>query len=101
MNYKIIYYALSQIRKLSTSVHLNSQKNHYNSLGLGRTATQADIKAAYYKLSKVYHPDKNQGHTMDLREQHSQKFRDITEAYEVLGNVRTRKLYDKGISIFI
>lgn len=97
----VYYYILPQIRKLSTSIHFNSQKNHYNSLGLTKTATQADIKNAYYKLSKVYHPDKNQGHTLDLREQHSQKFRDITEAYEVLGNVRTRKLYDKGISIFI
>ncbi|CAG9820564.1 unnamed protein product [Phaedon cochleariae] len=40
----------------------------------------------------VYHPDKNQGDEVS-----AEKFRDITEAYEVLGNVKTRKLYDKGL----
>jgi DnaJ family protein C protein 30 len=39
-----------------------------------------------------FHPDKNKG-----SEEAAQKFRDITEAYEVLGNLRLRKLYDKGI----
>ncbi|ENN71469.1 hypothetical protein YQE_11886, partial [Dendroctonus ponderosae] len=70
--------------------------NHYESLGLGKTATQADVKSAYYELSKIYHPDRNQGTTADQRDNHSQKFRDITEAYEVLGNVKTRRMYDKG-----
>ncbi|PSN44396.1 hypothetical protein C0J52_05741 [Blattella germanica] len=67
-------------------------KNHYDSLGLTPHATQADIKSAYYKLSMQYHPDKNKG-----SEQAAQIFRDITEAYEVLGNLKLRKLYDKGI----
>lgn len=65
-------------------------KDHYSSLGISPKSTQADIKAAYYKLSMVYHPDKS-----DTAE-HSKKFRAITEAYEVLGNVKTRKLYDRG-----
>lgn len=69
-------------------------KSHYDVLGLTPKATQAEIKTAYYKLSKVYHPDKNQG-SSDA----ATKFRDITSAYEILGNVRTRKLYDKGNSV--
>lgn len=87
---------MSQIRNFSTTNASRARKNHYNSLGLTRSATQADVKGAYYELSKVYHPDRNQGETMKQREAHSQKFRDITEAYEILGNVKTRRMYDKG-----
>jgi DnaJ-class molecular chaperone len=42
----------------------------------------------------VYHPDKNKD-----SEEAAQKFRDITEAYEVLGNVNSRKLYDRGNNV--
>lgn len=82
-------------RKISTCLVNLAKRNHYNSLGITPKATQADIKSAYYELSKVYHPDRNQG-----SEENLQKFRDVTEAYEVLGNVRTRKLYDRGKIIF-
>lgn len=67
-------------------------KSHYDALGLTPRATQADIKSAYYKLSMEFHPDKNKG-----SEVAAQKFRDITTAYEVLGNLRLKKLYDKGM----
>lgn len=63
----------------------------YETLGISSASTQADIKTAYYKLSKTYHPDKNKG-----SEDAAQKFRDITAAYEILGNYRLRRLYDKG-----
>jgi DnaJ homolog subfamily C member 30 len=52
---------------------------------------KGDIKSAYYKLSKICHPD----HNKDAEA--ADRFREITEAYEVLGNFRLRKLYDKGI----
>ncbi|KRT83509.1 Chaperone [Oryctes borbonicus] len=71
-----------------------SAKSHYDVLGITPKATHAEIKSAYYNLSKVYHPDKNQGST-----DAATKFRDITAAYEVLGNVRTRRLYDKGVFV--
>lgn len=77
-------------RVISTSNQ--SLINYYDSLGITRNATQTDIKSAYYKLSMVYHPDKNEG-----CERSAKKFRDITAAYEVLGNFRLRRLYDKGI----
>lgn len=70
-----------------------SLKNHYDTLGISRTASQADIKSAYYKLSMTYHPDKNKG-----SDSAAQKFREIAAAYEVLGNQRLRSLYDKGRS---
>ena len=66
-------------------------KNYYLILGVLPNATQADIKSAYYKLSKIYHPDKNQGSKFA-----AEKFQLITAAYEVLGNHDNRRRYDKG-----
>lgn len=71
-------------------------KDHYTALGVAKSATQQDIKSAYYRLSKIYHPDKNKG-----CEKSAELFRIATEAYEVLGNYRTRRLYDKGTSLLI
>ncbi|XP_060533918.1 dnaJ homolog subfamily C member 30, mitochondrial-like [Cylas formicarius] len=97
MSIKKAVSATNQIRKLHTSRSLTSSKNpknHYDSLGITQKATQGDVKSAYYNLSKVYHPDKSKGN-----QEHLQKFRDISEAYEVLGNVKTRKMYDKGFYV--
>nr|CAH7769605.1 unnamed protein product [Callosobruchus chinensis] len=87
--FKYIKLFLGQIRLMSKSA---KSKNHYDSLGITNGSTQGEIKSAYYKLSMVYHPDKNPNDAAS-----SEKFRDITAAYEVLGNIKTRKLYDKGL----
>lgn len=65
----------------------------YARLGLTADVSQDDIKKAYYKLSLEHHPDKNQGCIVS-----SEKFRSITEAYEILGNVTSRAQYDRGNS---
>lgn len=77
-------------RAISTTSMLLA--DYYATLGVTPNSTQADIKAAYYKLSMIYHPDKNVDNDDAVK-----KFRAITEAYEVLGNFRLRKLYDKGV----
>lgn len=80
-------------RHLSLSaVRWAAKKNLYAVLGLTPKATQSDIKKAYYKLSMQHHPDKNKGSSDAV-----QKFREITEAYEVLGSYKTRKRYDQGM----
>lgn len=79
------------VRTFSRTRQLAKSKNFYEDLEIPRTATQSDIKSAYYELSMAYHPDKNKS------EQAKIKFRLISEAYEVLGNVRTRRMYDKGL----
>lgn len=76
---------------LSTSAILWEGGTYYDALGISRASTQNEIKAAYYKLSMLYHPDKNDG-----SESAAKKFRQITQAYEVLSNYKLRKLYDKG-----
>lgn len=68
-------------------------KSHYEALNIPKTATHKEIKDAYYRLSMIYHPDKNKG-----SEEAAEIFRDITSAYEVLGNVRQKKIYDSGVS---
>jgi DnaJ family protein C protein 30 len=73
----------------TTSLFLSSKKTHYETLGLTSTASHAEIKSAYYKLSMQHHPDKTVGG--------EEKFKDISTAYEVLGNPRLRRLYDRGI----
>lgn len=83
-------------KKLFNGINVNTiiciaYKSHYEVLKIPKTATHKEIKDAYYRLSMIYHPDKNKG-----CEESSNNFRDITSAYEVLGNVRQRKLYDSG-----
>lgn len=73
-------------------VNYSKLDNLYTRLGLTASATQDEIKKAYYELSKKHHPDRNDGST--------NKFRSITEAYEILGNVSTRKDYDKRVYHF-
>ncbi|KAM8704574.1 hypothetical protein ACLKA7_009085 [Drosophila subpalustris] len=79
------------VRSLFTT-HTHWQLNYYDDLGISKRSTQNEIKAAYYKLSMAYHPDRNKG-----SETAAKKFREINQAYEVLGNYRLRRLYDKGI----
>ncbi|MDO5018082.1 MAG: DnaJ C-terminal domain-containing protein [Lagierella massiliensis] len=64
-------------------------KDYYKILGLEKSASDQEIKQAYRKLAKKYHPDLNQGD-----EKASEKLKEINEAYEVLGDKEKRKKYD-------
>ena len=65
-------------------------KDYYKVLGVERSATQDEIKKAYRKLAVKYHPDKNPGDKAA-----EEKFKEISEAYQVLGNEDSRKKYDE------
>uniref|UniRef100_A0A7C4YF96 Chaperone protein DnaJ n=1 Tax=candidate division WOR-3 bacterium TaxID=2052148 RepID=A0A7C4YF96_UNCW3 len=67
------------------------KKDYYEILGVPRNATQEEIKAAYRRLAKKYHPDMNP----DNKEEATEKFKEISEAYEVLMDPEKRALYDK------
>jgi curved DNA-binding protein len=65
-------------------------KDYYKVLGVDKSASQDDIKKAYRKLAIKYHPDKNQGNKTA-----EEKFKEISEANEVLADPEKRKQYDK------
>ena len=69
---------------------LNSD-DYYEVLGVPRSATDAQIKAAYKKLAIKYHPDKNPGDTGTAE----QNFKKVSEAYEVLSSKEKRATYDQ------
>lgn len=64
-------------------------RSYYAILEVSSTATSGEIKQAFRRLSKLYHPDMNQGSTT-----HQNKLFDVIKAYEVLGNEGQRKAYD-------
>lgn len=66
-----------------------AEKDYYDVLGVSRDASQDDIKHAYRKLSKKYHPDLNKAPGAEA------KFKEISEAYEVLGDSDKRAQYDQ------
>ena len=65
-------------------------KSYFAILGISSNATADDIKTAYRRLAKEFHPDRYEGG--------SETFQDIQEAYSVLGNARRRREYQQNIS---
>lgn len=68
---------------------MSNYKDYYKSLGVDRKASQEDIQRAYRKLARKYHPDINKASDSE------DKFKDINEAYEVLGDPEKRTRYDQ------
>jgi len=64
-------------------------KDYYSILDLDKSATVDDIKKSYRKLAMQFHPDKNQGDSLA-----EERFKEIAEAYETLGNTDKKKKYD-------
>lgn len=66
-------------------------RDPYSTLGIARTASEADIKSAYRKLAKELHPDRNTENPKA-----AEKFSDITRAYDLLSDKAKRAQYDRG-----
>lgn len=67
-----------------------SKRDYYEVLGVGRSATVDEIKSSYRKLAMKYHPDRNQGD-----QEAEEKFKEASEAYEVLSDQTKRSRYDQ------
>ena len=64
------------------------KNEYYQTLGIKKDASQKEIKAAFRKLAVKYHPDKNQEPGAE------EKFKEISEAYDILSDSEKRKSYD-------
>ena len=67
------------------------KRDYYEVLGVNKNATDEELKKAYRKLAKKYHPDANPNNRKEAEE----KFKELNEAYETLSNPQKRKMYDQ------
>src|SRR5438105_10195789 len=72
-----------------------ARPDYYKVLGVGKGASDEEIKKAYRKLARKYHPDQNSGD-----KQAEERFKEISQAHDVLSDPEKRKAYDRGAGPF-
>ena len=82
--------------RIIQSFHRSDKMNHYELLGVAMDADRAEIRKAYFALSKVFHPDAYYGkHLGSFKPKMEVVFRKVTDAYEAVGRAKKREAYDR------
>ena len=74
----------------------SQRKDYYKILGVGRQASEDEIKKAYKKRALVHHPDRHANASENEKQEQEKKFKEIGEAYAILSDSRKRARYDRG-----
>ncbi len=69
---------------------VGTQKDYYATLGVSRSAKPEEIRKAYRRLARKYHPDVNPGNKAA-----EEKFKELSQAYEIIGDDKKRQVYDQ------
>jgi DnaJ-domain-containing protein 1 len=75
---------------------LSKRKDYYKILGIGKNASDDEIKKAYRKLAMSHHPDRHAHSSEEERKDHEIKFKEVGEAYNILSDQKKRSRYDNG-----
>lgn len=92
--YLNLWYLNKNYRLFQTSAQL-LRKSHYDILGVKINASQGEIKKAYFKMMKKYHPDSNVNKSDENKEKDQKMFLNVQKAYEILADIDLKEEYDK------
>ena len=84
------------LREAKQKLLLETRVDYYGVLGIEKTVGDSEIRKAYFKKSKEYHPDRHANDSDEVKEEFSKKFKFAKEAYEILSDIDKRKMYDSG-----
>uniref|UniRef100_A0AAQ4Q1L4 J domain-containing protein n=1 Tax=Gasterosteus aculeatus aculeatus TaxID=481459 RepID=A0AAQ4Q1L4_GASAC len=100
------YEKVYQTEKTSEHKHLlknaqlelkkSKRKDYYKVLGIGKNATEDEIKKAYRKRALMHHPDRHSAATADVQKEEEKKFKEVGEAFTVLSDPKKKMRYDSG-----
>jgi len=90
-------HALLQEAKLE--LKKSKRKDYYKILGVGRSASEDEIKKAYRKRALVHHPDRHSNAPDDIKKEQEKKFKELGEAYSILSDPKKKSRYDCGQDI--
>jgi len=87
---------LTLLNDAKVKLHKSKNKDFYDIIGVTKTASLEEIKKAYRKAALVHHPDRHAVAEENIRSFHTRRFKEVGEAYSVLGDPAKRALYDQG-----